>query len=79
MAATRRVGVLQLVDQQDRGTALERGIEVEFLERASAMFDRLARQQLQAIQQYRRVVAPVRLDHADDHIQSLRAQAPRLR
>ena len=78
VARAGRVGVRELVDEQQRGLARERGVEVELLERAAAVLDALARQDLEAVEQRGGLGAAVRLDDADDDIAALRAQALRL-
>ena len=64
----------QLVDQDQRRLARERAVEIEFMQRAFAVGDRLARQHLEVGQQRLGLGAAVRLDHADHHVQTLRAQ-----
>src|SRR5262245_2352027 len=65
------VGVSKLVDQQQLWPALEGGIEIELAQDAVDVDDRLAWQNLQALQQSLRLLSPVRLGHADDNVYSL--------
>ncbi len=62
------VGVRQLIDQQQRGAAQQRGIEIELRERDAAMLQPLRRQDLQAFEQRLGFRAAVQLDIADDHV-----------
>ena len=64
VAALRRVGVGQLVDEQQRRVSREGGVEVELLERGAAVLDPAARQDLEAVEQRLGFGALVRLDHA---------------
>jgi hypothetical protein len=57
----------ELIDQQDAGTALERGIEIELLSHDAAIFDGQGRQQLEAAEQPFGFNAAVWLDITDDY------------
>ena len=59
------VGVRELVDQQQRRLARERGVEVELRQRAVAVRHLLQRQALEAGEQRLGLGAAVRLDDAD--------------
>ena len=75
--AAGQVGVRQLVDQQDRRTAPQRGIEVELVANDSAISDRHRREPLEPFHQPLGLDPPVRLDVADDDFGSARLRAPR--
>ena len=68
MAAARRVGVRQLIDQRELRAARQEGVEIHLLQRAPVVLDAPARDDLQAVEQCLGFLAPVRLDHADDDI-----------
>ena len=69
----RRVGVRELVDEDQRGPARERGVEVELLQRRPAIGDQPRRQDLEALEQRLGLGAPVGLDVADDDVDARRA------
>ena len=71
MAAFGRVRMGELVDDDQLRPALERGIDVEFLDDAAAIIDIALRQHLDALDERCGLGAPVRLDDADDHIDPL--------
>ena len=68
MAAARRVGVGELVDEQQRRVPRERGVEVEFFEQGAAVLDPSARQDLYAVEQRLGFRAVVGLDDAGDDV-----------
>ena len=57
MPAVRSVGVGELVDDDQLGLALERRVEVEFLERASVVFDLAPRQDFEPLDERARLGA----------------------
>ena len=79
MPAFGRVGVGELVDDDELGPAFQRGVEVEFLDLAPCIVDDAARQDFEAAQSAPRVGAPVRLDEADDDIDAFLPQQLRAR
>ena len=68
MPRTLSVAVGQLVDQYQIGMPRDGGIQIEFLERVSPVFELLQWQSGQALQQCRRLASAVRLDHAHQDI-----------
>ena len=72
-----RVGVGELVDQDQGRAAGERGVDVEFLQQVSAIEDRAARQQFEALDQGLGLLATVRLGQTDHHVGPAVAQPPR--
>ena len=68
MAAARRVGVRQFVDQRELRAARQQRVEIHLRQRAPAIFDRTARDDLQAVEQRLGFAPAVGLDHADDDI-----------
>ncbi len=76
MARPRRVGVRQLVDEQQRRFPRERGVEIELLERRSAVVDRASRQHVEAGEQSGSVLTAVRFDDADHDVAALLALPP---
>ena len=75
MAAARRVGVGELVDQHERGTARQDGVEIHFLEHAALVVDLALRDDLEPGKLRLGLGAAVRLDHADHDIDALRLAA----
>ena len=71
MPAAGGIGVRELVDQDQLRAPLERGIEIELAEDAIDVDHRLAREDLEALEQGLRLLAAVRLDHADDDVHAL--------
>ena len=71
MAALGRVRMGELVDDDQLRPALERGIDVEFLDHAAAILDIALRQHLDPLDQRGGLRAPMRFDEADDHIGTL--------
>ena len=69
--AAGRVGVRQLVDQDQRGTAGERGVEIELLYRRPAILDAPPGQELQLLEQRLGLGAAVQLDVADDDVDAV--------
>ena len=68
MAAARRVGMGEFVDQGDLRAARDQRVEVHLLERLVLVVDPLARQHLKPLQQRFRLRPPMGLDDADDDI-----------
>ena len=68
VAAPRRVGVGELVDQRELRPARQEAVEVHLLERPALIVDALARQDGQAVEQRLGLLAAVGLDHADDDV-----------
>ena len=68
MAAARRVGVGEFVDQRDLRTPRDQRVEVHLLERLVLVVEPLARQHFEALQQRFGLRAAVGLDHADDDV-----------
>ena len=71
MAHARRVGVGQLVNEDQRGMALQGGVEIEFLQPDIFVFDEVVRQQFHAEQEGFGIGPRVRLGIADDDIRPL--------
>ena len=72
MAAARHVGVGVFVDQQQARPARQRRVEVELLHHLVAVDDRLARQDLEAVDQLLGLAPAVRLDQAGDDVAAAR-------
>jgi hypothetical protein len=68
VAAARRVGMRQLVDQKQGRAPCQRRIHVKFLQHLPAIRYGTARQHRQRADHRLRAGAPVRLHHADQHI-----------
>jgi len=68
MAATRCVGMRELIDERELRTARDQRVDVHFLERLVAVGDPLARQDFQSLQERFGFGAPVGLDNAHHHI-----------
>ena len=68
MAAARRVGVGEFIDQRDLRTARDQRVEVHLLDRLILVLDPLARKNFEALQQRLGLGPTVGLDHADDDI-----------
>ena len=68
VARAGRVGVRELVDDDQAGFAREGGVEVELLQLDAAVRDALARQDLEPLEQRRGLLPPVGLDQADDDV-----------
>ena len=66
--AVDQVRVRQLIDQQDPGVTLQRGVEVEFLAHHAAIADRLQRQALQRLEHALGLATAVRLDVTDHDV-----------
>ncbi len=71
MAAARRVGVGELVDQHELGATREDGVEIHFLEDPALVVDRLARNDLKAGELGLGLGAAVRFHDADHDIHAL--------
>ena len=74
MARSGDVGMGQFVDQEERRTALERGVEVELLDHRAVHVEHQWRQQLKALEQRGRFRAAVGFEQADDDIGATAAQ-----
>ena len=70
----RRIGVRELVDEDHRGPARERGVEVEFPQCRSAVGDHPSRQDVESVEQRFRLGPPVCLDVADDDVHPVRLE-----
>ena len=68
MPAARRVGVRELVDKHDLRPTGDDGVEVHLLQPPALVFDALARNDFEPLQQRLRLLAAMRLDDADDDI-----------
>ncbi len=68
-----RVRMRQLIDQQDRGPAAQRRVEIELVARRAAQRHLREGQLLQPLQQLFGVAATVRLDVSDDEVRAPRA------
>jgi hypothetical protein len=68
MAAARRVGVSEFVDQHDLGAQRDDGIEVHFLDGLAAIGHRFAGDDRQPLEQRLGLLASMGFHHADDHI-----------
>ena len=79
MARSFDIAVRQLVDQDERGAARERRVQVELLQRAAAHGGAAQRQALEAGGHGLGLAAPMGLDHAHDDVEAAVAQAPRRR
>ncbi|HVV82621.1 MAG TPA: hypothetical protein VHE35_06055 [Kofleriaceae bacterium] len=77
VAAAGRVGVGQLVDEDQRRLAGERRLEVELVELDAAVGERAARQHLEPLEQGLRLAAAVGLDDADHDVDAVGLQPPR--
>ena len=75
VARAGRVGVRELVDDDQAGLARERGVEVELLELDAAVGKAAARQDLQAVEQGRGLLAAVGLDEPDDDVDAFGSSA----
>ncbi len=68
MAAVGRIGVGELIDDDQLRLPRQGGVEIEFLQYASAIIDFTARQNLQPFGQRRRLGAAMGLDQADHNV-----------
>ena len=75
MPAFRSVGVSKLVDDDQLRLARQRGVEIEFLDRAAAILDRSPWQNLQAVDQRAGFGAAVGFDKPDDDVDAFVFQA----
>ena len=66
-----RIRVRQLVDEDERGTAGERGVEIELAQRGAAIVDHPRREELESFEQRVGLGPPVRLDISDEHVDSV--------
>ena len=78
MPAVGSVGVGEFVDDDQLGLALERRVEIEFVDRAAVVFNPAPRQDLESFDQRARLGAAVRLDEPDDDVDAFVLQAPRV-
>ncbi len=77
MARAGMVAVRQLVDQQQLRPAGEGGVEIEFGQLQSAVFQRQRRQEFEPVEQGFGFRAAVKFDVADDDVGTVVALAPR--
>ena len=68
MPAVRSVGVGELVDDDQLGLALERRVQIKFVERAAVVFDPAPRQDFEPFDERARLGAAMSLDEPDDDI-----------
>ena len=68
VAATRDVGVSELVDEGHVGGALQDGVEIHLVKGLVAVVDRLAGDHLEVAQLLRGAGPVVGLDEPDDHV-----------
>ncbi len=78
VAGTGGVGVRQLVDQDHRGAASERGVQVELPEGGASVGHVARGQDVEALEERFRLGPPVRLDVADEHVGPVGAELARL-
>ena len=78
MTAARRVGVRELVDEHDLRPSCDDRVDVHFVERLPAIGDASPRNDLEALEQRLGLLAPVRLDDADDDVVAVLAARPGL-
>ncbi len=71
MARARRIGVRELIDEDQLRPARYRRVDVELREGAVAVRDLLSRQDLEAFEQGGGLAAPMGLDDSDDDVTSL--------
>ena len=76
MPAVGRVGVGELVDDDQLGLALERRVDVEFFESAPVVFNLAPGQDFEPFDERARFGATMRLDEPDDDIDAFVLQAP---
>ena len=77
MAAARRVGVRQLIDQRQLRASCQQGVEIHLLQHTSLVLDALARNHLEAVEQCLGFLPPVGLDDPDDHVDAFPQASPR--
>ena len=77
MAGARGIGVRQLVDEDDRRPASQRGVQVELLEGGGPVGHDAGGQDLEPLEQRFRLGPPVGLDAADDNVHPVRPEHPR--
>jgi len=66
-----RVRVRQLVDEDQRGTASERGIEIEFAQPGAAIVDRARRKNLEPLEQRVSLGPAMSLDISNERVDSV--------
>ena len=71
MAAGRRVGMGEFVDQRDRGLACQHGVDVKLVEAMSAVIDRSARQDFEWRDERLGLSAAMCFDDADHNVETL--------
>ena len=71
MAAARRIGVGEFVDQHQGRAAGEDGVEIHLLQRLATIGDGFARDDLETVEQRLGFAPPVGLDDADDHVDAI--------
>src|SRR5262249_29709802 len=78
MAAAGRIGVGELIDQDDLRVAGDDGVEIHLLERLSPVFEPLAGNDLEILEQGLRLLAPVGFDDANDDVIAVLLSGARL-
>src|SRR5665213_3149015 len=71
MAASRRVGVREFVDERDLRVARDERVEVHLLKRLPLIFDALLRDDFEALEQRLGFLAAMGLSDADDDVVSI--------
>ena len=78
MAAARDIGVGEFVDQRELRAPREEGVEVHLLELTVLVLEAMAGDDFEALQQRLGLLAPMRLDHADDDVVAVLLSGARL-
>ena len=78
MAAARRIGVGEFVDQNDLRPAGQDGVDIHLVEPLPAMFDAPARDDFEALEQGLGLLPAMGLDHADDDVVAIALAGARL-
>ena len=68
----------ELVDDDQLGLALERRVQIKFIERAAVVFNLAPRQDFEPFDERARLGAAMSLDEPDDDIDAFVLQAPRV-
>ena len=71
MAAAGRIGVGELIDQDELRTARDDGVQIHLVEGSAVIINVLARNDLKAVQQRLGFLAAMRFDDADDKVHPL--------
>ena len=79
MAAARRIGVRELVDQHEARAALQDGVEIHFRQHLALIEDALLGNDFEALGQKVGLDAAMGFDDADHHIDAVEAALTRLR